>query len=66
MSSIDAVTSGGQALREGLFGIRAAFCWQDFKPDKLSELFVTSAATRDVEVRRLPDEQTGLAWLAQP
>jgi len=66
MTSIDALTSGGQALAEGLYGARLALCWDGFEPDELSTLFVAAIAARGVIARHFRDVDEAVRWLKSP
>ncbi|MGE3467558.1 MAG: hypothetical protein AB7J13_11565 [Pyrinomonadaceae bacterium] len=40
-----------------------AFCFDDFQPDELSELYETVAASRGVRVKFFSDSERALMWL---
>ena len=40
-----------------------AFCFEDFKPDELSELYETVAASRGVRVKHFSNATDALHWL---
>jgi len=40
-----------------------ALCFEDFKPDELSELYETVAASRGVRVKHFSNTQAALRWL---
>ncbi len=63
MSPADVVQSAHQPLKHGLHGLRLAICWYDFEADELSDLFITSAASRGTQARLCKNRTEAKEWL---
>jgi hypothetical protein len=63
MSPADVVQSAQQPLKQGLHGLRLAICWYDFEADDLSDLFITSAASRGTLARLCKNRTEAKEWL---
>jgi hypothetical protein len=63
MSPADVVQSAQQPLKHGLHDLRLAICWYDFEADDLSDLFITSAASRGTFAHLCKNRTEAKEWL---
>jgi hypothetical protein len=52
--------------RLDLPGLKVAYCWEGYRPDKTAALFATHALENGVTVRYFADPDAAVDWLAQP
>jgi hypothetical protein len=60
---IEDVAAAGSRL--DIPGLRVAYCWEDFRPDKIAALFATHAMERGVNVRVFAGSQNAIEWLTE-
>lgn len=45
-------------------GLKVAYCWDDYRPDKINALFATQAMENEVTVRFFCDCEAAIEWLS--
>jgi len=46
-------------------GLKVAYCWDDYRPDRIAALFATQAMENEVTVRYFCSTEAAVKWLAE-
>lgn len=62
MTALEVVAAGS---RLDIPGLKVAYCWDDYRPDKVNALFATYAMENEVTVRFFCDYEAAIEWLTK-